>query len=138
MNNVFIGEGLDPEIDSDNSKFDYNVFLDGATSNPDDANAVVRTVTDTRPKVEETRKGITLMFNVDEVMRNAGYPIVTDEALDLDFSIDATVATDFYGDQRPAKGNGAGPFAKLQPGGNEFIIYEYSPLYKEAAALINQ
>ena len=137
LNNIFVTDGLDPEIDSDGGIYHKNAYLDGAEIHPDDKGAIKRTVTDTHAKVIETRRGITVLFNVDEVTRNAGYPIVTQEIIDLNFDIDATVANDFYGNMRVAPSNGVGPFAKLQPGGNEFEVFEFSKLYRKVKAHVN-
>jgi alpha-N-arabinofuranosidase len=138
MNNIFVGNGLDSDIETDNSRYNRNVYLGGAVPHPDDANAVVRPVTEPQVEVIETRKGVILLFSVDEVTRNAGYPIVDNEALDLDFTFDPTVNVDFLGEPRNDQSNGAGPFAELQAGGNEITIYEFPALYWKALSLINE
>ena len=137
LNNIFINKGLDPDIVADSVIYNLNVFLDGALPHPDDANAEANT-TPTHIRVNETLQGISLTFTIDQEMRRGGYPIVDNEDFDLPFDFDATVDTDFYGNARQESENGAGPFAKLQPGINEFVIYEYSPLYKKALSLIGE
>jgi len=137
LNNMFIGDGLSSSITPPDNRYNRNVFLDGAAPHPDDADAVIGdTATDTQ--VLETSQGVTLSFDVDEVIVSAGYPLVDDETLDLDFAIDATVDADFFGEQRSELSNSAGPFATLRPGRNEFTVYEYPSLYLKALGLIDE
>jgi len=65
-------------------------------------------------------------------------PNVDSEMLELTFSFDALVFSDFFGKARQKSENKVGPFANLQPGSNEFVIYEYPPLYKKALSLIGE
>ena len=79
---------------------------------------------------------MTLLLSLDEAMRTAGYPIVDNEALALNFTFDATVNVDFWYVPRKEQSNGAGPFARLPAGINKITIYEYPELYWKALNLI--
>jgi hypothetical protein len=135
VNNVFIGDGLNSNIAPSGSRYSRNVFLDGAAPHSDDADAVIGS-TPTDVEVLETSQGVALVFQVDEATLSAGYPLVDNETLELTFVIDATVDTGFFGEQRSELSNSAGPFATLQPGRNEFTVYEYPPLYLKALCFI--
>ncbi|MDH3650231.1 MAG: DUF1565 domain-containing protein [Saprospiraceae bacterium] len=136
MNNIFIGGGHDPDIVADSMVYDRNVFLDDAMPHPDETNAVI-SQTPTQVGIEETHELVRLVITVDESILNAGYPTVNSETLDLPFSFDATVTHDFLGKERQGE-NEIGPFSNLQPGQNEFVVYEYPPLYKKALSLIGE
>jgi hypothetical protein len=88
--------------------------------------------TPTDIQVLETSQGVALGFQVDEATLSAGYPLVDNETLDLNFAIDATVDADLFSEQRSELHNSPGPLATLQPGRNEFTVYEYPPLYLRA------
>ncbi len=131
VNNVFIGDGLNSSTAPWDNRYNRNVFLDGAVPHPDDADAVIGN-TPTDIQVLETSQGVALGFQVDEATLSAGYPLVDNETLELNFAIDATVDADFWGEQRSELSNSPGPFATLQPGRNEFTVYEYPSLYLKA------
>ena len=131
VNNMFIGDGLNSSLAPPDNRYSRNVFLDGAVPHPDDADAVIGN-TPTDIQVLETSEGVVLGFHVDEPTLSAGYPLVVDDTLELNFDIDATVEADFFGEQRSELSNSPGPFATLQPGRNEFTVYEYPPLYLKA------
>ena len=134
VNNVFIGDGLNAGLAPPDSRYNRNVFVDGAVPHPDDADAVIGN-TPTDVQVLETSQGVALGFQVDAATLSAGYPLVDNETLELNFTIDATVDTDFFGEQRSESSNSPGPFATLQPGHNEFMVYDYPPLYLKARCL---
>ena len=131
VNNVFIGDGLNSSLAPSDNRYNRNVFLDGAVPHSDDADAVIGN-TPTEIQILETSQGVTLGFEVDEATLSAGYPLVDNETLELNFPIDATVDADYWGEQRSELSNSPGPFATLQPGRNEFTVYEYPPLYLKA------
>ncbi len=131
VNNMFTGDGLNSSLAPGDNRYNRNVFLDGAVPHPDDADAVIGN-TPADIQVVETSQGVALSFQVDEATLSAGYPLVDNETLDLNFAIDATVDADFWGEQRSELSNSPGPFATLQPGLNEFTVYEYPPLYLKA------
>jgi len=131
VNSMFIGDGLNASLAPPDNRYNRNVFLDGAVPHPDDADAIIGS-TPSDVQVLETSQGVALVFEVDEATLSAGYPLVDNETLELNFEIDATVDSDFFAEQRTGPSNSPGPFATLQPGYNEFTIYEYPPLYLKA------
>ena len=136
-NNLFIGHGKDPDIVADSMVYHRNVFLDNASPHPDEDNAVI-SKTPTSIRVRELDQLVSLEFTIEEDVLSAGYPVVNNEAFDLPFDFDATVNSDFWGKPRSEDKNVAGPFAELRPGVNEFVIYEFTPLYFKALSLIGE
>jgi hypothetical protein len=135
VNNMFIRDGLNASLAPPDNRYNRNVFRDGAVPHPDDTDAVIGNAP-TDIQVLETSQGVALGFEVDETTLSAGYPLVDNETLELNFSIDATVDNDFFGEPRTESSNSPGPFATLQPGYNEFTIYEYPPLYLKAQCFV--
>ncbi len=136
MNNLFIGGGFDPEIDEDDAIYKSNVYMDEATQYPEDKNATTIS-TPSEFEVIETDDGLTLSFTLDEQFLATKLPVVSKEDLQLPFTIDASVKSDFFGNARN-ENNYAGPFTSLKAGKNEVLIYEYTPLYKKALSLIGE
>ena len=136
FNNMFIGGGLDSTIVEDNSIYSHNLLLDGASNVPFDKQSVISSHP-SNVKILENDDGIVLSLTIDPKVLEKSCPIVTSEQLSLPFSFDATVAYDFHGKRR-GPNNISGAFAGLDPGSNEIVIYEYSPLYKKALNLIDQ
>ena len=135
INNIFVAKGLDSTIVADNDRYENNVYLDGASANPKDSSAVKSDLS-TDYRLLDTKEGIVLVMNLDEKILQNEYPEITHELIDLNFSIDVTNPTDFFGNDRNQ--NFAGPFANLQAGKNEWTIYTYPELYKEALKMINK
>jgi hypothetical protein len=137
VNNVFMSDGLNSSLGPADNRYNRNVFLDGAIPHPEDADPVIGN-TPTDIQVLETSQGVALSFHVDEATLSAGYPLVDNESLELNFEIDATVDADFFAEQRSELSNSPGPFATLQPGRNEFAIYDYPSLYLKAMCLLRR
>ena len=134
-----LARALDPKIESENSSYSNNVFVNWAKPHPDGKNTVALPELDIQLKVNETETGVSLVFTIDdEELSKHTSPNVNAEILNLTFSYDPTVNKDFFGNARTEESNAPGPFVKLQPGENEFVIYEYPPLYKKAMSLIGE
>jgi hypothetical protein len=89
-------------------------------------------------KIIEDGDGIMLSLSVDPQVLKKSCPIVSSDQLALPFSFDAKVAYDFHEKKRESN-NMPGAFTRMQPGTNEIVIYEFSPLYqKRLCSLINR
>jgi alpha-N-arabinofuranosidase len=135
FNNIFIGGGLNKNIIEDNSIYYRNVSLDNAAVFPADSGQVISSEPSDLT-MEETNERIFLKFNLDSIVVEETYPIITLENINLPFSFDSTFDTDFYGMKREAD-NMPGPFLNMQEGENEFEVYRFSPLYIKALHLID-
>lgn len=137
-NNLFVGHGMFSGIKTRDSVFSHNVYVDGARAHAQDTHAVVRTGASARAEIVKMNDGVRLELDVDRSVSEAMFPIVGDKSLGLNFAKDATVDTDFFGKRRDRNSNAAGPFAALKAGRNDFVIYEYPPLYRKALDLIGK
>ena len=137
INNVFFQEGFDAELIVENDLYDHNVYFDNASPHIKETNTV-SLAAPSNVAIKENDQGVLLQFIVDDAFLKKNFPIVDNEMLNLDFSFEPTVNVDFYGRVRNQKNNKAGSFIDLLPGLNEFVIFEYSPLYKKALSMFGR
>lgn len=134
MNNLFFTDGIAQDIEEDSVVYKRNFYFDGAKPYPGFESEIVST-NESKINVEENSNNVSISFIVADDLLDVDYPKVDNSLLGLSFSFETSIETDFYGETLSKKEIKAGPF-KLKAGVNEFIVYQFSPLYKKALKLI--
>lgn len=129
LNNIFVGKGLDADIEAEGGQYDGNVYLDGAAAHPEDLSALISDA-QCDARLEETEDGLVLILTLDKEVAKHQRQLVNTTLSESNLEI----STDFFGENRAS--NQAGPFTNLQIGTNEVLLYQYPELYRKALGLV--
>ncbi|WP_020209784.1 right-handed parallel beta-helix repeat-containing protein [Gilvimarinus chinensis] len=135
LNNLFIGNGLDPEIEATNFHYSNNAYLSGADALPQEKHAM------TLPgkaewSVQENATDLSLQLTLPPGTETLTATPINTQMIDLALTIDPTVSAGFSGDSRQTKQLKPGPFVDLTAGTHLYPLLPLSDRYLRAKAFI--
>ncbi|MCP8900954.1 right-handed parallel beta-helix repeat-containing protein [Gilvimarinus xylanilyticus] len=135
LNNLFIGNGLDPEIEATNFHYSHNVYLAGSKPLPNEDSATV-IQGEAEWSLQQNLTSLSLQLTLPEAVATLSAPPVTADNIDLSLTINPSVPDTFSGTARPPGNHTPGPFAQLKPGTHVYPLLPLNNRYRRAKAFV--
>ncbi|MDO3385893.1 right-handed parallel beta-helix repeat-containing protein [Gilvimarinus sp. SDUM040013] len=135
LNNLFIGKGLDPEIEATDFHYRHNAYLAGAKPLPQEADATTLSG-EVEWALHEDETGLSLQLTLPQSAEGLNVTPVKADMINLSLTITPSVPEGFAGSPRPTDYYAPGPFVHLTPGRHSYPLLPLSERYQKAKAFI--